>query len=126
MAVLQSPGIGSGLDINTIIAQLMAVEQRPLLQLNAKEVKANAEISAYGNLKGALASLQSSVGKLKEAATFTATSASSSDRDVFTVSSDADAVASAYDVTVDRLAQRHKLGSEEFAAETTFGGGADD
>ncbi len=43
MAGLQSPGIGSGLDINSIVSQLMAVEQRPLLQMNQKEVKANAE-----------------------------------------------------------------------------------
>ena len=115
MAGLQSPGIGSGLDINSIVSQLMTVEQRPLLQLNEKEVEANAEISAYGNLKGALSSVQSSLGKLKEAGTFEATSASSSDEGVLTVSSDSDALASAYDIIVNRLAQRHKLLGKELS-----------
>ncbi len=126
MAGLQSPGIGSGLDINSIVAQLMAIERRPLLQLDQKEAEAQAEISAYGSLKSALSGLQSSLDDLKEAATFEATAASSSDDSVFTASSGVDTVVSAYDVQVNRLAQRHKLGSSEFDASTAFGGGVDD
>ena len=126
MAGLQSPGVGSGLDINSIVAQLMAIEQRPLLQLDKKEAQAQAEISAYGSLKSALSGLQSSLDALKAAATFEGTAASSSDEAVFTASSDVDAIVSAYDVTVNRLAQRHKLGSSEFDAGTAFGGGGDD
>ena len=126
MAGLQSPGIGSGLDVSSIVSQLMAIEQRPLLQLDQKEAQVQAEISAYGALKGALSGLQSSLGQLKEQSTFQATAASSSDDEVFTASSDTDAVDSAYDVTVNRLAQRHKLGSSEFAGDATFGGAAGD
>ncbi len=104
----------------------MAIERRPLLQLDQKEAEAQAEISAYGSLKSALSGLQSSLDDLKETATFEATAASSSDESVFTASSDVDAVVSVYDVQVNRLAQRHKLGSGEFDAGTPFGGGVGD
>jgi len=119
---LSSPGLGSGLDVKGIVSQLMTIERQPVLRLNEKEASIQAEISAYGSLKGELASLQSSLVKLKDPATFQATSASSSDVTVLDITSDSNAVKSTYSVTVDRLAQQHKLGSAEFSSTTTFGG----
>ncbi|MCP4993682.1 MAG: flagellar cap protein, partial [Gammaproteobacteria bacterium] len=123
---IAAPGLGSGLDVTGIVSQLMEVEQQPLVRLNQKEAQAQAQISAYGTLKSGLSSLQTAVEKLQDAATFQATKASSSDSDIFTASSDTDAVASSYNVTVNRLAQQHKLGSSEFASTATFGGGVGD
>ena len=42
MASISSPGIGSGLDVNTIVSQMMAVEKRPLqlLQTSASSLDA--------------------------------------------------------------------------------------
>ena len=37
--MLSSPGIGSGLDINGIVSQLMTVERQPLAVLDNKEAK---------------------------------------------------------------------------------------
>jgi flagellar hook-associated protein 2 len=126
MAGIAAPGLGSGLDVNGIISQLMAVESQPLAKLDRKEAVYQAEISGYGGLKSALSSLQSSLAALKKPETFHATSGSSSDESVFSVSTDTDAAPSSYDITVNRLAQRHKLGASEFAATDTFGGGVDD
>lgn len=123
---ISSPGIGSGLDIGGIISGLMEVEKLPLNKLDADEVEIHAEISAYGSLKNTLSTLQSSLVRLQDADTFLATSAQSSNEEVFTVSSDSEAVSSAYDVTVKRLAQRHKLGSAEFAASDLFGADGDE
>lgn len=123
---ISSPGLGSGLDVSGIVSQLMAVERQPLLRLNQKEAQAQAQISAYGALKGGLSSLQSAMEKLLDMSTFQATRASSSDSDVLTVSSDTNAVTSSYSVTVNRLAQQHKLGSAEYASSATFGGTAGD
>jgi len=123
---ISSPGLGSGLDVTNIVSQLMAVERQPLSRLNQQEAQVQAEISAYGSLKGGLTSLQSALAKLKDAATFQATTASSSNTDIFTVSSDTNAVSSTYNVSVNRLAQAHKLGSSEFASTATFGGAAGD
>ncbi|MCP3666051.1 MAG: flagellar filament capping protein FliD [Gammaproteobacteria bacterium] len=123
---IAAPGLGSGLDVTGIVSQLMEVEQQPLVRLNQKEAQAHAQISAYGALRSGLSSLQTAMEKLQDAATFQATKASSSDSDVFTASSDTDAVTSSYNVTVNRLAQQHKLGSSEFASTATFGGGVGD
>jgi len=123
---ITSAGIGSGLDVNSIITQLMAIEQQPLLKLDQKEATVQTEISSFGSIKSVVSSLQSSLDKLKDTATFQSKSATSSDSDVFSVLADTDAVASAYDVTVNRLAQRHKMGTDEFSSATTFGGVAGD
>ena len=37
--MLSSPGIGSGLDVNGIVSQLMKAESQPLAALDAKEAK---------------------------------------------------------------------------------------
>lgn len=123
---ISAAGLGSGLDVTSIVSQLMELEQLPLTRLNQKEATVQAEISAYGVLKGGLSSLQSALDKLKDAETFQATKSSSSNTDVLTVSSDTDAISSSYYVTVDRLAQQHKLGSAEHASTATFGGNAGD
>ena len=126
MAGISAPGLGSGLDINGIISQLMAVESQPLNKLNQKEAGYQAEISGYGALKSSLSTLQLSLGALQKPETFHATQGSTTDESVFLVSTDTDAVPSTYDITVNRLAQRHKLGAAEFASTDTFGGGVDD
>jgi len=53
---LSSPGIGSGLDVSSLVSQLMALERQPLVTLDTKEAKYQAQLTAYGSLKGALAS----------------------------------------------------------------------
>jgi flagellar hook-associated protein 2 len=126
MPSLSSPGIGSGLDVAGIVSKLMEVERQPLFNLNKKEAKVQAEISGYGSLKSSLAALQASMEKLGDAGTFKATKSSTSDSDIFSVSSTDEAVTSSYDITVTRLAQQHKMGSTEFADTATFGGAADD
>ena len=55
---ISAPGLGSGLDVSSIVSQLMEVEQQPLTRLQGKEAVVKAEISAYGALKSALSSLR--------------------------------------------------------------------
>ena len=61
---LSSPGLGSGLDVSGLVSQLMALERRPLTALSTKEAKYQAQLSAYGSLKGALSSFQGTVAAL--------------------------------------------------------------
>lgn len=63
-ATLSSTGLGSGIDINGLVTKLMSVEQRPLALLQTQEAAAQAKISAYGSLKGAVAGLQSAAQTL--------------------------------------------------------------
>ena len=59
MATLTSTGLGSGLDINSIVEQLVAAERAPQAnRLTQRESKANEELSALGKFKSALATFQ--------------------------------------------------------------------
>ena len=48
MASISSPGIGSGLDINSIITQLVAVEKVPLTKLQTEATSLQTKLSTYG------------------------------------------------------------------------------
>lgn len=106
---LSSPGIGSGLDVNGLIQKLMAVEQQPLKALDKKEATYQAKLSAYGTLKGALSSFQSSVRGLNNPSKYLSLKASSSDTAVATASAASNAVAGSYAVNVSKLAESQKL-----------------
>ncbi len=101
-------GIGSGLDVNGIISQLMDLERQPLVALQQKAVDYGVELSAYGKIKSALSTFETAVETLKNTDTFTRFSATSSDTNAFTASADDTAVGSTYGVEVLRLAQADK------------------
>ena len=88
MAALQSPGLATGLDVNSIVSQVLAIEQRPLLRMAQRETEYQAEISALGNLKSALSKLQEAASALQNTSTFQAIQASSSNEEVLSASDD--------------------------------------
>lgn len=114
--MLAAPGIGSGLDIAGIIDKLMQVERRPLQQLNSKEAKQQAQLSAYGSLKSALSSLQDSVKALSKPALFDGFKATLTDTALADVTTSSVAVAGTYQIEVQSLAQAQKIKSTAFAA----------
>ncbi len=121
---LSSPGIGSGLDVKGIVSQLMTLERQPLAALATREAKYQAQLTAYGSLKGALSSFQSAVAALADPARFSAVTASFSDTTVATVTATSAAAVGSYAVEVQTLAQAHKLKSGAFAAtSSTIGSG---
>jgi flagellar hook-associated protein 2 len=119
MAAITSAGVGSGLDIEGLVSKLVAAEGQPAVtRLNTQEAALQADLSAYGSLKSALSSFQSSVEALKNASAFNMRSATSSQPDLFTVSADGSAVAGSFSVIVDQLAQAAKVRSGDFTADT--------
>lgn len=123
--MLASPGIGSGLDINNIVGQLMEIERRPLTALDGKEARQQAQLTAFGSLKGALSSFQNNISALTDPAKFTAVTANFSDDAVATASASSSAIAGNFSVEVQALAQAQKLKSENFASpNASIGSGA--
>lgn len=116
---LSSPGVGSGLDIKGLVSQLMTLERQPLAALATREAKYQAQLTAYGSLKGALSSFQSAVAALADPARFSAVMASFADTTVATVTAASAAAVGSYAVEVQTLAQAHKLKSSAFAATST-------
>lgn len=106
---LSSPGIGSGLDVNGIITQLMSLEAQPMALLDRKEASYQAKLSAYGSLQGALSSFQTTARGLNDPTKFNSINASSSDSAVATASASSVAVPGSYSIDVSQLAQSQKL-----------------
>jgi len=115
---LSAAGIGSGLDVNGIVNQLLSVERQPLLSLDKKEAGLQAKLSAYGSLKGALSSFQTAVRGLSDLSKFQIVKATSADATVYTASASGSAVPGTYAIEVTELAQAHKLRSGGFANTT--------
>jgi len=123
---ITAAGVGSGLDIENIVSQLMSIERQPLVSIQSQVSVTQAKISAYGTLKSAVSSFQDAMKELSTLDAFRKFASTSSDEGVMTASADADAAAGIYNVSVSRLAQNHKLGSNEFLDTATVGGGAGD
>ena len=65
MASISSPGIGSGLDVNTLVQGLVQAEQKPAqLRLDQREAQLQTRLSAFGAIKGALVALRDSLSAL--------------------------------------------------------------
>lgn len=108
----------TNLDINSIISQLMAVERQPLTKLDVKEAGYQAKLTAYGSVKGAVASFQSAVQSLSSSSKFQAVKATVSDTTVFSASASSIAVAGNYSLEVTSLAQAQKLVASGQASST--------
>jgi flagellar hook-associated protein 2 len=104
-----APGIGSNLDVASIVTQLMAVERRPLVALDRREATFQAQLSAYGSLKSALATLRSAVSNLTDATRLQAMSAIAADPSVAIATGSSTAVAGTYALQVSQLAQAQTL-----------------
>lgn len=122
--MLSSPGIGSGLDVTGIVSQLMAVERRPLSALDSKEATQQTKLTAFGSLKGAVSSFQSSLAALASPEKFTGKAASITDTTLASVSATSKAVTGSHSMEIQTLAQSQKLKSANFATTgTTIGSG---
>lgn len=114
--MLSTPGIGSGLDVNGIVNQLMSIERRPLIALDSKEALQQTQLTAFGTLKGALSAFQGSLSALSSLDKFNTNTAKLADATLASVSADSSATAGSYDIEVQTLAQSQKLKSGNFAS----------
>ncbi|UTW46381.1 flagellar filament capping protein FliD [bacterium SCSIO 12696] len=115
--MITSAGVGSGLDLEGLITQLVNAERAPTeTRLVRRESALTAQLSAFGSFQGALSSFQSSLASLTQLSTFGQRSASSSDEDILTVSASPEAIASSYEIGVTQLARSHSLASGSYGS----------
>ena len=112
MASITSAGIGSGLDVNGIVTQLMAVEKQPLTELDTKEAGYQSKLTSYGTLKSAVASLQSAARALKSTSLYNSMTAKTGDSAVFSASANTAAQAASYSIQVVDRAQVQAISSQ--------------
>jgi flagellar hook-associated protein 2 len=126
MATISSAGIGSGLDVAGIVSQLMALERRPLEQLNTATKRYETQLSAFGKLQSAMTTLRDAARKLTDNPTWTATTVASSNAAVVSAISNGSGPAGSYSVTVGQLAAAQTLvsGTAFEAATSAVGSGS--
>ena len=118
MPTLSTQGIGSGLDIAGIVSRIMTIERQPWVKMGTARIEMETQLSAYGQLKSSVATLQSTMSDLNDAAKFKASKATSSDAKVLTASADGTASRGAYAIEVKRLAETHRLVAGTVFADT--------
>ena len=116
---LSSAGIGSGLNVTSLVSQLMATQQQPLHNLQTQQATYQAEISAYGSLAGTLSTLQTDASNLSSTNLYSAYTATASASGFFTSSANATASAGSYGLAITNLAQANKLASNTHYASTS-------
>lgn len=119
---ISSPGIGSGLDVNSIITQLMSIERQPLVALQNKSAAIQSQISEYGKIKSAMSTVRDAALKLTEKTTWGMTVGSSADAASIGVGVTGGAAAGNYSVQVLALAKAQSLASGVYADSTATPG----
>ena len=120
MASISSAGIGSGLDVNSIVTQLMAIEQQPLTALQTKATTIQSTVSEYGKIKSAVSSLRDLASKLASATTWGQTVTNSSSTAVSATT--ANSAAGSYTVEVQSLASVQTIATATAVPATTTPG----
>ena len=118
MAITSSMGIGSGMDINGIVSQLIEAEGQPAFNaINRKEEQANAKVSGLGRLKSALSDFRTATGKLNEGGAFSQhkTNFTEETGGPILATASLGAAAGVYSMEVQQLAEAHKLISNGYS-----------
>ena len=111
---ITAAGLGSGLDINSLVKQLMSAEAKPLAALQTQQKTTTARLSAYGQLSSALAAFQSAVKGVSANGLAACNAASSSP--ALSPTTGTGAQPGNYTIEVLQLAQPHKLCSPGYAS----------
>jgi len=116
MAISSALGIGSGMDINGIVSQLVAAEGQP--QFNAitrQETATKAIVSGLGSLKSALSTFQTAVQKLNDINLFKTTKAVSGNESIVKVATGSGSIAGSHVMQVTQLAKaQSSIAAAEF------------
>ncbi|MDZ7754718.1 MAG: flagellar filament capping protein FliD [Gammaproteobacteria bacterium] len=116
MAGISVSGVGSGIDINSLVNQLVASERQPTVQrLDRREAGLQAELSGFSLLKSALADLQSALDGLGGDGLFQGRSVTSAAPEQFTATAQGGAATGSFAIEVERLASAQKLRSTGFS-----------
>jgi len=120
MPAFTSLGVGSNLDINTIVTQLVALERKPLEVMKGEASRLQTQVSAYGKLQSLFSGLQDASSALSNVSLWQRSVASSADDSVVAAGSSNGAAAGNYAITVENLAK-----SQAVVSAAPFGASTD-
>ena len=123
MATISSPGIGSGLDVKSIVSQLVALEKAPLKQLESQATSFKTRLSVYGTIKSQVSALGDAAAKLSTSAGWNAVTSTSTNPSAVSVTAAAGAAATGLTLEVQQLARAQSTASTAVATGSAFGAG---
>ncbi|RQO68203.1 flagellar protein [Aquitalea sp. FJL05] len=97
------------LDVQSIVSQLMTVEQQPLTDSQNKVSTYKTDLSDMGQISSALSALQTSVSSLSSGAFLQTYKATTSDSTIASVATSTGGIAGSYQLDVSKLAQSRQL-----------------
>jgi len=108
---ISSAGIGSGLDVNSIVTQLLALERKPIDLLDASKSRLDAQLSSYGKLQASLSAVRDAARSLTDTGTWARSTVTSSDGAAVSAVSSGSSAPGNYAVMVTRLAAAQSVTS---------------
>jgi len=108
MATISSLGIGSGLDLNSLLTDLETAERQKLTPIETQQASYEAELSAWGTIQSRLESLDTAAAALADAETYTGMTTTASGSGV-SATATSEVSAGSYSVAVTQLAQAQSL-----------------
>lgn len=120
---ISSAGIGSGLDVESIVSQLVAIEKKPLQTAQKAAASLQSKISAVGQITSQMSALQDAAEKLATASNWNVKTASSTSSSAVAVSATSSAATGSVDVEVSQLAKGQAIGSAGVVQDAALSGG---
>ncbi|MBB6732253.1 flagellar filament capping protein FliD [Cohnella zeiphila] len=102
--VTRITGLNSGMDIDSIVTQLMTAEKIPLDKMKQNKQTLTWKSDAYRDINKQLATLNTTLNKLRYSSQWQTSSASSSDTSIATVTASTNSSASSHSLVVNSLA----------------------
>ena len=119
MPAMSVGGLASGLDTNSIISQLTALEQTKVTREAKKKEAAQSTLDKFKELQTRLSTLQSKANGLNVPANFNVFAATSNYPEYAQVKGGEGATAGQYEIKINQLATTQKVASKSFAAINT-------
>ncbi|MDZ4282438.1 MAG: flagellar filament capping protein FliD [Hydrogenophaga sp.] len=104
MSTISSPGLASGIDIKSIVSQLVALERAPLQPLQRQAATAQSKISILSTIKSGMDNLGTLAAKLGDPKSWSGVNATSSNAGEVAVSASSTATAGRFTLSVTSLA----------------------
>jgi len=109
-------GLVSNLDVDSIITELAQIRRRPVQLLLQRQSNCAGKLTAFQQLNARVLGLSTACAALRDGASFRQVTASTSDASAVLVTASAGAPVGRYEISVQQLAQNHKVSSGTIAA----------
>ena len=121
---LSSAGIGSGIQVEEIVAKLVSLEKQPLVKLQSVASSMKTQLSVYSQVKSLVSTLSDAAGKLAKSSSWSSVTATSANNAAVSVQVTGAASATAFEVQVQQLARGQSVASASLGvAGTPVGAG---